>query len=162
DKEAKLQAFSRRKDIVTLEPGSGSNVTLKRLEALNGNYIEAKKTRIEKESAYKELLTAPKETIADTLAPGVVGDMRTEQRKRESEYETKLKTYKPGWPAMVALKSEIDKGRDHLKAAIDEVVETAKKTAFASYQTALRQEQSLEAEIGKLKSAAIDQSSEAV
>jgi capsular exopolysaccharide synthesis family protein len=162
DKEIKLQAFSRRKDIVTLEPGSGSSVTLKRLEALNGNYIDAKKTRIEKEAAYKELLTAPRETIADTLAPGVVGDMRTEQRKRESEYEAKLKTFKPEWPAMVALKSEIEKGREHLSSAIAEVVDTAKKSAYAAYLTALRQEESLETEIGKLKSAAMDQNQEAV
>ena len=42
DKETQLQAFSRRSDIVTLDPGS--NVTLKRLEALNAQYIEAKKT----------------------------------------------------------------------------------------------------------------------
>jgi succinoglycan biosynthesis transport protein ExoP len=160
DKETKLQAFSRRKDIVTLEPGS--NVTLQRLEALNGNYIGAKKTRIEKEASYKELLTAPKETIADTLAPGVVGDMRTEQRKREIEYEAKLKVYKPEHPDMVARKAEIDKGQQHLKAAIDEVVETAKKSAYAGYMTALRQEQSLETEIGKLKSDAMDQNSEAV
>jgi succinoglycan biosynthesis transport protein ExoP len=160
EKETKLQAFSRRKDIVTLDPGS--NVTLQRLEALNSNFIGAKKTRIEKEAAYHELLTAPKETVADTLAPGVVGDMRTEQRKKESEYETKLKTFKPEWPAMVALKSEIDKGQQRLNAAIDEVVETAKKSALGSYQGALRQEQSLETEIGKLKSDAMDQNSEAV
>src|SRR4029079_11122843 len=140
EKETKLQAFSRRKGIVTLEPGS--NVTLQRLEALNGNYIGAKKTRIEKEAAYQQLLTAPKETIADTLAPGVVGDMRTEQRRRESEYEAKLKTFKPDWPAMVALKTEIEKGREHLNSAIAEVVETAKKSAYAAFQTALRQEQS--------------------
>lgn len=160
DKEAKLQAFGRRKDIVNLEPGS--NVTLQRLETLNTSYIEAKKARIEKESAYKEILTAPKETIADTLAPGVVGDMRTEQRKLESEYEAKLKVLKPEHPEMLARKAEIEKGREHLRGAIDEVVETAKKSAYAAYQTALRQEQSLESEIGKLKSAAMDQNSEAV
>ncbi|MEA2690708.1 MAG: polysaccharide biosynthesis transport protein [Acidobacteriota bacterium] len=160
EKETKLQAFSRKKGIVTLEPGS--NVTLQRLEALNGNFIGAKKIRIEKEAAYKELLTAPKETIADTLAPGVVGDMRTEQRKRESEYEAKLKTFKPDWPEMIARKAEIEKGREHLKAAIDEVVETAKKSAYAAFLTALRQEQSLETEMGSLKSAAMDQNQEAV
>ncbi|HTQ79640.1 MAG TPA: polysaccharide biosynthesis tyrosine autokinase [Thermoanaerobaculia bacterium] len=160
EKEAKLQAFSRRKDIVTLEPSS--NVTLQRLEALNGKYIEAKKTRIEKEAAYKELLTAPKETVADTLAPGVVGDMRTEQMKREREYETKLKVYKPDFPAMASLHAEIEKGQQHLNEVVNEVVENAKKTAYAAYQTALREEQSLEVEIGKLKSAAMDQNLEAV
>ena len=49
DKETQLQAFSRRSDIVSMDPQS--NVTLKRLEALNGQYIEAKKLRIEREAA---------------------------------------------------------------------------------------------------------------
>jgi len=160
DKEAKLQAFSRRKDIVTLEPGS--NVTLQRLEALNGNYIEAKKNRIEKEASYHELLSAPKETVADSLAPGVVGDMRTEQMKREREYEAKLKIFKPDFPDMLARKAEIEQGKQHLASTIAEVVETAKKSAYGAYQTALLQEQQLEAEINKLKSAAMDQNSEAV
>ncbi len=37
DKETQLQAFSRRSDIVTMDPAA--NVTLKRLEALNGQYM---------------------------------------------------------------------------------------------------------------------------
>src|SRR5262249_20636867 len=43
-----------------------------------------------------------------------------------------------------------------------EVVETARKSAYASYLTALRQEEALGGEINKLKSEAMDQSSEAV
>jgi len=42
------------------------------------------------------------------------------------------------------------------------VVETARKSAYASYLTALRQEEALGGEINKLKSEAMDQSSEAV
>jgi polysaccharide biosynthesis transport protein len=160
DKEAKLQAFGRRSDIVTLDPAS--NVTLQRLQALNGNYIEAKKTRIEKEAEYHELLASPKETVADTLSGGMVGDMRTEQMRLEREYDTKLKTYKPDWPAMVDLRSQIDKGRQHLAGVVEEMVDKAQKTSYAAFQTALRQEEALQAELNKLKSEAMDQSSEAV
>jgi polysaccharide biosynthesis transport protein len=160
DKQAKIRAFSRRTKTVPMEPGT--SVTLKRLEALNAEYIEAKKQRIDKEAAYHELLSAPRETVADTLAVGVVGGMRADQLKLEREYETKLKTYKPDWPAMVALKAEIDKGQQHLTSVMNEVVETAKKSAFSAYQTALRQEQGLEAEITKQKSEAVDQSSDSV
>jgi capsular exopolysaccharide synthesis family protein len=160
DKEKKLQAFSRRRDIVTLDPAA--NVTLQRLEALNGSYIEAKKARIEKESAYREILTAPRETVADTLSEGVVSDLRAEQLRLERDYETKLKTYKPDWPAMVELKTQIEKGQQHLDGVIAEMVGTAQKGAYAAYQTSLRQEQSLEAELQKLKGEAMDQSSDAV
>jgi succinoglycan biosynthesis transport protein ExoP len=160
DKEAKLQAYSRRTDIVTMEPGS--NVTLQRLQALNKSFIDAKNTRIAKESFYREVLTSPPEAVADTLQPGVVGGMRTDQMKLEREYEAKLKTYKPEWPPMVAQEAEIQKGRQRLAAVVGEMVDTARKSAYASYQTALRQEQALEQDINKLKSQAMDQSTQAV
>ncbi|HVR09981.1 MAG TPA: polysaccharide biosynthesis tyrosine autokinase [Thermoanaerobaculia bacterium] len=159
DKEAKLQAFSRRTDIVTMEPSS--NVTLQRLQALNNSYIDAKNARIDKEASYQGLLTAPPETIADSLQPGVVGSLRSDELKMERDYDTKLKVYKPEWPAMVELKGEIEKNKQHISAVVHEAVETARKSAYAAYATALRQEQAIEAEINKLKSQAMDQNSQA-
>jgi len=160
DKEAKLQAFSRRTDIVSMEPGS--NVTLQRLQSLNTSYMEAKNVRIDKEAAYQQSLTAPQETIADTLQPGVVGSMRSELMKLERDYETRLKTYKPDWPAMLTLKAEIEKNKQHLASVVAEMVDTARKSSRAAYETARSQEQKLEAEINKEKSQAMDQSSQAV
>jgi len=159
DKEAKLQAFSRRTDIVTMEPSS--NVTLQRLNALNTSYIEAKNARFDKESSYKGLLSAPPETIADSLQPGVVGNLRSEELKLERDYEAQLKIYKPDWPAMVTLKGEIERTKQHIAAVVREAVDTARKSANASYETALRQEKAIEAEINRLKSQAMDQNSQA-
>ena len=159
DKEAKLQAFSRRTDIVTMEPSS--NVTLQRLAALNTTYIEAKNARIDKESTYKGLLTTPPEAIADSLQPGVSGNLRSEELKLERDYEAQLKVYKPEWPAMVTLKGEVDRTKQHINAVVREAVDTARKGALAAYATALRQEQAIESEINKLKSQAMDQNSKA-
>jgi polysaccharide biosynthesis transport protein len=160
DKEKQLQSFSRKSDIVTLDPSS--NVLLQRLESLNNDYMTAKKMRIEKEARYNEVLASPKETVADTLSAGMVSGMRTDQLKLESEYETKLKTYKPDWPAMVALRSEIEKGRQHIASVVDEMVAKAKGSAFAEYQTAQRQEAALQAELNGMKREALDQSGSAV
>jgi capsular exopolysaccharide synthesis family protein len=159
DKEAKLQAFSRRTDIVTMEPSS--NVTLQRLQALNSSYIEAKNARIDKGSTYKGLLTSPPEAIADSLQPGVLGTLRSEELKLERDYEAQLKIYKPEWPAMVTLKGEIERTKQHINAVVREAVDTARKSANAAYETALRQEQTIESEINKLKSQAMDQNSKA-
>jgi polysaccharide biosynthesis transport protein len=159
DKEAKLQAFSRRTDIVTMEPSS--NVTLQRLQALNSSYIEAKNARIDKESTYKGLLTSPPEAIADSLQPGVIGNLRSEELRLERDYEAQLKIYKPEWPAMVTLKGEIERTKQHIGAVVREAVDTARKSANAAYTTALRQEQAIEFEINKLKSQAMDQNSKA-
>jgi capsular exopolysaccharide synthesis family protein len=160
DKETQLQAFSRRSDIVTMDPAA--NVTLKRLEALNGQYIEAKKVRIEREAQYHEAQNGPRESMSDSLSTGVVSDQRSQLLKLERDYETKLKTYKPDFPDMVALKAEIEKARQHLNEVLGEQVDKAKSNALASYQTALRQEQELEGELNALKREAIDQNSAAV
>lgn len=160
DKEAQLQAFSRSSDIVTLDPKS--NVTLQRLETLNGALMEAKKARIGKESRYHEVMSGPAEAVADSLAPGVISGLRTMQMQREQEYQTKLKTFKPEWPEMVALKTQIDEGRTHVDSVIREMVQKARSDALADYQTAMRQEQALTGELEQIKKQAIDQNSSAV
>jgi len=160
DKEKQLQSFSRRSDIVAIDPSS--NVLLQRLESLNNDYMAAKKLRIEKQARYNEVLASPKETLADTLSAGMVSGMRTDQLKLESEYDSKLKTFKPDYPAMVSLRSEIEKGRQHIASVVEEMVAKAKGSAYAEYQTAQRQEGALQAELNGMKTEAIDQSSAAV
>jgi capsular exopolysaccharide synthesis family protein len=124
--------------------------------------MDAKRTRIEKEAHYHQMMTAPPESVADSLAPGVVGGMRSDQIRLEREYETKLKTFKPDWPEMISLKAEIEKGQQHIDQVLREMVEKARKTAYADYQAALRQEQSLSGEVETGKKQALDQSSSAV
>jgi capsular exopolysaccharide synthesis family protein len=159
-KESQLQAFSRRTDIVTLDPGT--NVILQRLASLNGSLMDARKARIEKEARYHEMMTAPPETVADSLSNGVVGGLRSEQLRMERDYDTKLKTFKPDWPEMVSLRTQIEKGKQHLDGVIKEMVEKARGGAYADYQAVLRQEQALEKELTASKKDAIDQSSAAV
>jgi len=160
DKETQLQAFSRRSDIVTLDPQS--NVTLQRLEALNGQWIESRKIRIEKEAQYREMMNRPKDAVADSLSGGVVSDQRAQLIKLERDYETKLKTYKPEFPEMLSLKAEIEKARQSLKEVTQEQVENVRGSAFGAYQTTLRQEEALRGELERLKSEVIDQNSAAV
>jgi capsular exopolysaccharide synthesis family protein len=157
DKEGKLQALSRRTNTVAVD--AGANPALQRLQALNASQIDATNARLEKEAAYKGLLTAPPETIADTRQPGLISTLRGEELRLEREYEAKLKVYKPQWPALAELESEVEKSKRSLAAAVAEAVATARKSAHAAYATALGQERQLAAEVDKLKSQVMDQSS---
>ena len=67
----------------------------------------------------------PAEAVADSLAPGVIGGLRTQQMQMEQDYETKLKTFKPDWPDMVSLKTQIEQGRAHVDSIIREMVQKA-------------------------------------
>ena len=160
DKEAQLQAYSRRTDIVALDPSS--NVTLQRLEGLNKDYVAAVSERIAKEARYQELLNSPDDAVADTVSGGLVGQLRGDQLKLERDYATKLNTYKPDWPAMQELKAQIDKGRQHLTDVIKETVSKARDSAKAEYQGALRREQALSDEMNRQKADAMKLNSAAV
>ena len=160
DKEAQLQAYSRRSDIVALDPSS--NVTLQRLEGLNKDYVGAVSERIGKEAHYKELVNSPDDVVADTVSGGLVTQLRGEQLKLERDYATKLNTYKPEWPAMQELKAQIDKGRQHLANVTQEMVGKAHESARAEYQGALRREEALTAELGRQKGEAMRMNSAAV
>ncbi|HSL83716.1 MAG TPA: polysaccharide biosynthesis tyrosine autokinase, partial [Thermoanaerobaculia bacterium] len=160
DKETQFQAFSRRTDIVSLDPSA--NVVLQRFQALNQDYIEAKADRIDKEARHRELLEAPNQDVADEYSGGTISRLLQEQLKLEREYQTKLQTYKPEWPAMVELQATIDQGRVNLSSTIAEYTENAKKAAFAEYQTAVRRERALEAEIRAVRGELLDQGSAGV
>lgn len=159
-KERQLQQYGRSTDILDLEPSS--NVTLQRLERLNQDYIAALGDRLEKEARYNERRRAPADSLADRESGGLVGELQREQLRLESDYETKLRTYKPDWPEMVELAARIDEGRSHLERLIEEQTDKAISSAFTDYQTALRREQSLEDEIARVKAEVMDQNVAAV
>jgi capsular exopolysaccharide synthesis family protein len=148
-KELQLQQVSRGSEGV--EFNSHGNVTEQRLESLNTSYSDALRNRIQKEAHYRELSSAPKETVAATLTDGVLAQQMEELYRMQKEYESKLKTYKPDFPEMVKLKGDIEHGRQHVDSVVDDLVSKARKSAFADYQSALNQEQALEGEIRNLK-----------
>ena len=156
DKEAQLQAYSRRTDIVTLDPES--NVVLQRLEALNRDYIAAVSERIGKEARHNEIGSATPEVVAAAVPGSLVAQLTSEQAKLERDYANKLATYKPEWPAMQELKAQIDKNR----SAVLDAVGKARESARSDYQTALRREQSLAGELTRQKAEAMQLNSAAV
>jgi polysaccharide biosynthesis transport protein len=158
--EAQLQAYGRSTDIVALDPQS--NVTMQRLEGLNRDYTAAMSDRIDKEARYRQLMSSRKEAIADSLAAGVVGELRGNVLRLEQEYAAKLSTYKPEWPAMQDLEAQIQKARVNLNEVIEETVQKARDAARTGYQTALRREQSLASELNRQKGEAMELNSAAV
>ena len=156
DRESQLQALSRRTD-VALDPEA--NMALERMRALDKDFIEAKRSRFEKESLLQELMAAPDETVADRHSGGEVTQLRASLLQLEQDYHTRLNTFKEEWPEMIELKSRIDKSRQHLQGVVQENAERARATARAEYQTALRQEQALESAMESQRRLNLDQKS---
>jgi len=149
DKENQLQAYGQRTDIVSLDPST--NVTMKRLEALNQDYIAAVSERISREARLNELNSTSGDLAADILADPLLVQQRSELLQMEREYANKLNVYKPEWPAMVELKAKIDQAQGNLKVVAAEALGKARDGARAEYQTALRREQALASELNQTK-----------
>ena len=159
-KEQELQAYGREKGIISDNPQT--NVTLQNLESLNTDYGAAVADRVAKEAKYRELQNSSPEAIADTLSDGETAQLRTEQARLEREYAEKLSLYKPEWPAMLQLKAEIDKGRQHLQTFTRDTAQRARELARSEYLTARRREDSLRAVLQGQKGEAMALNSDAV
>ena len=159
-KSQQLSAYGDQKDIVSLD--AGTNVTMQKLESLNKDYAEAVADRVAKEARYHETTTGSATTLADEVSDGLISQMRSENAKLEREYAEKLNMYKPDWPAMKQLKSQIDKGKQHLGEEIERQVSKAREMARSDYQTAQRREGSLKGVLGGQKSEAMTLNRDAV
>ncbi|MEJ0067094.1 MAG: GNVR domain-containing protein [Caulobacteraceae bacterium] len=90
--------------------------------------------------------------MPDILADSTVQTLRQERAKLVGQYEDQLKTYKPDYPDMVQLKSQIDEIDRQLKLAADTVRASLKN----QYQTALQQENALQGNVNTLKGSVLD------
>ena len=135
---------------------------LERQQTLEKQYNTVVAERIGKEAAYRGTLALTPETLASSGSDGLVGELKSEIFLLESEYKSKLTTYLPTWPDMVRRKNEIEDKRAQLERLIGESYNETKSQAYAEYQKALREENSLEEELRKLAADARLQNSTAL
>ena len=159
NKEKELLAFGRQKEIVSSD--AEANPALQKLESVSRDLASAVADRVSKEARYEELRSTPPEVLAETSSTEVAV-MRAEIQRLEREYADKSSIYKPEWPAMQQLKSQIDSMRENLRASITTGASKIVQTARGEYLTALRREQSLQAMTRSEQSAALNQGSSAV
>lgn len=107
--------------------------------------------RISKQAIYQELLNLGDDAVAARQPNDRLGQLTAEIFRLESEYNTKLSTYRPEWPAMVELQSKVSEKRSELQRLRREAARDARRQAEADYKKALAEEEALEAELRKLK-----------
>lgn len=153
--EQQLLAFGKANDIVSADPQTNSG--LQNFEALNRDYESAVADRMAKEARYRGLQNAKASTAAADPAQGaLILQLQNEQARLEREYAEKLNLFKPEWPAMLQLKAQIEKGREHLQTVVGETASKARDSALNDYQTAQRREASLSAALRNQKTATME------
>jgi capsular exopolysaccharide synthesis family protein len=160
EKEEALHTYGLQKDIVSVDPSK--NVTLQKLEALNHDYTTAVSDRVSKGAHYFELLGAPDETILQGESLTGVSTLKAEVSALQRTYNEKLQVYRPEYPTMKQLRTQIEEIQKSLTKEVREAAGRVRAEAHREYLTAQRREQTLTNELTSQKQEAMQLNSNAV
>jgi capsular exopolysaccharide synthesis family protein len=163
DSEKKVVAYADREKLVSLD--NKQSLLSAQLENINTALAAAQVARSNAEDLWlrvkdaKDYSDIPANAFAgdnansnSTGSGSVINQLRNTRSELVAQYQEKAQTFKPGFPAMVALSSRI---RD-VDAQIAEEMEKTKNSIHAAYDLAVQRQQSLEANLDETRQALID------
>ncbi|KAF1721063.1 GumC family protein [Pseudoxanthomonas wuyuanensis] len=149
--EKQLVEFSGEERIVSLGEGLPS-LPAQNLSELNALLASAQQARIQAEAGWRLARTGDGLGLPQVLSSPLVQNLRTEQAKLASEYQQKLPTFKPDYPEMQRLNSQIFERQRQIAAEVANIREAIRK----EYETARLQEELIVSSIDRLKSEELD------
>jgi succinoglycan biosynthesis transport protein ExoP len=154
--EKKLQAYGAEKNIIALS--DTETTTVEKLGEINRALTGATIERVQKEAYYNEIRSATSDYIPETMTNPLIQRLREEYARVNQEYRKKAETFKPDYPEMQKLQSELDTARSALVNETQNII----KGAFSDYQAALKREQSLAREFDKQRQVAMRMNSSGI
>ena len=114
-----LQAFGSEHDIISLE--DKENVPLQRLNELNNSLTKAEADRMAKEALYKQTQGKNLDSLPSILEleNKLVMDLKQAYIQLETQYTKLSGTFKPDYPEMVRLKSQMQGIQKRMDLEID-------------------------------------------
>ncbi|GMU43064.1 MAG: polysaccharide biosynthesis tyrosine autokinase [Xanthomonadales bacterium PRO6] len=138
DSEKALAEYAQREQIIKLE--GRETLMSGDLAALNSALTLARQERIEAEARMRQGSGVAAYSHPLMLENAGIQALRATRGKLEAEYQEKLLIYKPGYPLMVQLKSQIEQIDKQLEAE----VKLIKAGLQAAFQAAVDKEQMLQ------------------
>lgn len=135
DSERKLNDFARAQEIVR-PTDTQINPDAQVLQEFTNAVAKAQEDRIKAETVYKQIKESTTGGLAPVLDNPVIQEYKTRKAKLETEYQENLKIFKPGYPKMLQIESQIAE----MQAKINEEVAQVRAAAKANYDAALAQE----------------------
>src|SRR5690606_22977328 len=143
--------FAQKEQIVVVtEKSSIAESNLAAANAALGSLISE---RIKNEQLWKQVeSTTDAISLPQMLSNKVVDGLRSRRNDRTAEYEEKLETFKPGYPAMVQIANKIKE----IDRQLASEVKTIKSSLKAAYESSLSQELEMKKRIADLREEALD------
>ncbi|MBP1712202.1 MAG: putative Protein-tyrosine kinase [Deltaproteobacteria bacterium] len=132
-----VQAFGSKHDIISLE--EKENVTMQRLMELNEALAKAEAERMAKEALYRQTKDQSFETIPVILENKLIQDLKQTHIQLEAQYLQLSEKFKPEYPEMKRLKTQLDSVHRQLQGEIHKIATGIRN----DYESSLRKEELL-------------------
>ena len=161
ESERQLVAYATAQHIVNIGSSSqsadgktsdGQSLTGAQLTTLNESLSQAKGARILAEQRWKAANSASVMSLPDVLGNPAVQALQARKAQLETDYQDKLKIYKPDFPAMTQIRAQIDETDKQIAAQVANI----KESLHEQYQVSQRQESSLGGQVAGLTSSVLD------
>lgn len=155
--ERELVAYAQKQGIITLTVDSGGTGSVRQEQSIdaatlvqtNNALSEAKSDRIAAEQRFRQ--GAGAQSRAAAINDPTVQTLNQQRAQLEAQYQQKLALFKPEFPEMVQLRSQIDSLGTEIARQRSNVSGSASGTLQADYQAALARENALQAKVNEGK-----------
>ena len=150
ESERALLRFAEDKQIIILS--EKSTIAESNLAAANAVLSNLIAERIRNEQIWSQVSDHKGLSLPQFLTNAVIQQLRAARKGYETEYQDKLQTFKPSYPAMVELSARMREIDRQLEAE----VQTIRASLMGAYQSSLQQEQKTKAQIEQLRAEVLD------
>jgi len=150
ESEKALLEFGQKEQIVSVT--EKSNIAENNLASANATLGNLAAERIKNYELWKQVEAAKAINLPQFLSNGVIDGLRTRRNSLETEYQEKLETFKPSYPAMVQITNKIAEIDRQLASEVN----TIKRALKAAYESSLSQETEMKKRIDIVKAEVLD------
>ena len=151
-----LQAFGSKHDIISLD--EKENVTMQRLTELNEALTKAESERMAKEALFRQAKDVHSDSMPSILENKLIMDLKQSSVQLEAQYMKLSETYKPGYPEMVRLKTQMDSVQKRLDTETSKIIIGIRN----EYESSLRKENLLRQAFEQQKHKAMEMKEKAI
>ena len=151
DSEKNFVDFAGQEKIVSVGEDKPS-LPAQNLEELNALLASAQDARIKSEAAWRQARYGSGLALPQVVSNPLIQNLMQTRAQLSADYQQKLSTFKPDYPEMLRLNSQMSEVGRQINSQIANIRESIK----AQYEAADTQERMLEARIEQLKGAELD------
>jgi succinoglycan biosynthesis transport protein ExoP len=148
--EKALLDFSEREQIIIVN--EKASIAESNLAAANAALGQIINERIKNEQQWRQVANTKDTNLSQFLSNTVIDGLRARRNILVTEYQEKLETFKPGFPAMVQITNKIRE----IDRQLETEIKAIRSSLHGAYVAALNQESEMKARIDELRTEVLD------